>query len=45
MTATIFDVNGVSGHRRERIEEAAVAAGKHASGPLTEFPSPCPVLQ
>jgi hypothetical protein len=28
---TVFDVKGVPGHRRERIEAAVVAGGKHAS--------------
>jgi hypothetical protein len=31
MPITVFDVKGVPGHRRERIETAVVAGGKHAS--------------
>jgi hypothetical protein len=31
MPITVFDVKGVPGHRRERIEAAVVAGGKHAS--------------
>jgi len=31
MPITVFDVKGVSGHRRERIEAAVVAGGKHVS--------------
>ena len=30
---TVFDVKGVPGHRREHIEAAVVAGGKHASTP------------
>ena len=33
MPITVFDVKGVPGHRRERIEAAVVAGGKHVSGP------------
>jgi len=33
MPLTIFDVKGVAGNRRERIENAVVAGGKHLSGP------------
>jgi hypothetical protein len=33
MRLTVFDVKGVPGHRRERIEAAVVAGGKHAAGP------------
>jgi hypothetical protein len=29
MPVTVFDVKGVPGHRRERIEAAVVAGGKH----------------
>jgi hypothetical protein len=31
MPITVFDVKGVPGHRRERIEAAIVAGGKDAS--------------
>jgi hypothetical protein len=31
MPITVFDVKGVPGHRRERIEAAVVAGGKHHS--------------
>ena len=31
MPITVFDVKGVPGHRRERIEAAVVAGGKHGS--------------
>jgi hypothetical protein len=30
---TVFEITGVRGHRRERIEAALVAVGKHAHGP------------
>jgi hypothetical protein len=33
MPLTVFDVKGIPGHRRERIEAAVVAGGKHVSGP------------
>ena len=33
MPITVFDVKGVPGHRRERIEAAVVAGGKHVSQP------------
>jgi hypothetical protein len=33
MPLTVFDVKGIPGHRRERIEGAVVAAGRHAVGP------------
>jgi hypothetical protein len=33
MPLTIFDMKGVPGHRRERIEAVGVAGGKHACGP------------
>jgi hypothetical protein len=31
MPITVFDVKGVFGHRRERIEAAIVAGAKHVS--------------
>ena len=31
MPITVFDVKGVPGHRRERIEAAVVAGGEHVS--------------
>src|ERR1019366_1710442 len=33
MPLTVFDIKGVPGNRRERIEAAVVAGGKHAAGP------------
>jgi hypothetical protein len=33
MPLTVFSVKGVPGNRRERIEAAVTAGGKHASGP------------
>ena len=33
MPLTVFDIKGLPGHRRERIEAAVVAGGRHASGP------------
>jgi hypothetical protein len=30
---TVFDVKGIPAHRRERLEAAIVAGGKHVSGP------------
>jgi hypothetical protein len=33
MPITVFDIKGVPGSRRERIEAAVVAGGRHASGP------------
>ena len=33
MPLTVFDIKGVPGHRRERIEAAVVAGGKQAEGP------------
>jgi hypothetical protein len=32
MPLTVFDIKGVPGNRRERIEAAVVAGGRHASG-------------
>ena len=34
MPLTVFDVKGVPGTRRTRIEAAVVAGGRHAVGPL-----------
>ena len=33
MPLTVFDIKGVPGHRRERIEAAVIAGGKHTSSP------------
>jgi hypothetical protein len=33
MPLTVFDIKGVPGHRRERIEAAVVAGGKHTQEP------------
>jgi hypothetical protein len=33
MPLTVFDMKGIPGHRRERIEAAVVAGGRHVSGP------------
>jgi hypothetical protein len=33
MPVTVFQIKGIPGHRRERIEAAVVAGGRHASGP------------
>jgi hypothetical protein len=33
MPLTVFDIKGVPGNRRERIEAAVVGGGKQASGP------------
>lgn len=33
MPLTVFDVKGVPSHRRERIEPAVVAGGKHLAAP------------
>ena len=33
MPLTVFDIKGVPGNRRERIEAAVVAGGRHTSGP------------
>src|ERR1035441_9595073 len=33
MPLTVFDIKGVPGDRRERIEAAVVAGGRHARGP------------
>jgi hypothetical protein len=33
MPLTVFAVKGIPGHRRERIEAAVVAGGRHVSGP------------
>ena len=33
MPVTVFDIKGIPGHRRKRIEAAVVAGGKHVSGP------------
>jgi hypothetical protein len=30
---TVFDIKGIHGHRRERIEAAVVAGGKHTKAP------------
>jgi len=33
MPITVFDIKGVPGNRRERIEAAVVAGGRHTRGP------------
>jgi hypothetical protein len=33
MPLTVFQIKGVPRHRRERIEAAVVAGGRHVSGP------------
>ncbi|MFY9727686.1 MAG: hypothetical protein WB579_06505 [Bryobacteraceae bacterium] len=33
MPITVFDLKGIPGHRRERIEAAVVAGGKHTKAP------------
>jgi hypothetical protein len=33
MPVTVFDIKGLPGHRRERIEAAVVAGGKHTKAP------------
>jgi hypothetical protein len=33
MPLTVFDIKGIPGHRRERIEVAVAAGGKHTEGP------------
>ena len=33
MSLTVFDIKGVPGTRRERIEAAVVAGGRHTTGP------------
>jgi hypothetical protein len=33
MPVTVFDIKGVPGRRRERIEAAVIAGGKHTEGP------------
>jgi len=33
MPLTVFDIKGIPGHRRERIEAAVVAGGKNTSAP------------
>jgi hypothetical protein len=33
MPLTVFDIKGIPGHRRERIEAAVVAGGKHTKTP------------
>jgi hypothetical protein len=37
MPITVFDVKGIPGNRRERIEAAVVAGGKHVSGAHEAF--------
>ena len=37
MPITIFDAKGIPAQRRERIEAAVVAGGKHVAGPHEEF--------
>jgi hypothetical protein len=37
MPITVFDVRRIPGHRRERIESAVVAGGKHAPGAHEAF--------
>ena len=33
MPLTVFDIKGLPGHRRECIEAAVIAGGKHTEGP------------
>jgi hypothetical protein len=37
MPITVFEMKGIPGHRRERIDAAVVAGGKHVSGPHEAF--------
>ena len=37
MPITVFSITGIPAHRRERVESAVVAAGKHVSGPHEAF--------
>jgi hypothetical protein len=32
MPLTVFDIKGIPGNRRERIEAAVIAGGRHTSG-------------
>jgi hypothetical protein len=38
----VFDVKGIPAHRRERVEAAVLAGGKHVSGPHEAFISADP---
>jgi hypothetical protein len=42
MAITVFDIKGVPGTRRERIEAAVVAGGSHARGPHDGWVAPDP---
>ena len=42
MPLTVFDINGVPSTRRERIEQAVVAAGKHLREPYEAWISTDP---
>jgi hypothetical protein len=33
MPLTVFDIKGIPGHRRQRIEAAVVAGGRHVAAP------------
>jgi hypothetical protein len=33
MPITVFEIRGIPSHRRERIEAAVVAGGRHTTGP------------
>jgi hypothetical protein len=40
MPVTVFDIKVIPGHRRERIETAVAAGGKHTEGPHEAWISP-----
>jgi hypothetical protein len=42
MPLMVFDIKGVPGHRRERIEAAVVAGGRHTERPHEAWISACP---
>jgi hypothetical protein len=42
MPVTVFDIKGLPGHRRERIEAAIVTGGKHTQTPLEAWISADP---
>ena len=42
MPLTVFDIKGVPGTRRERIEATVVAGGRHTTGPHEAWIAPDP---
>ena len=43
MPLTVFDIKGIPGHRRERIEAAVISGGKHVRAPYEAWIAADPI--